>query len=126
MAKNSNWSILVDVEFETKQIQQELKKVQTNFEITADTKQAQKNIEDLGLTFNVANEIFQKSVDIIGDLVGKVATLDASLVEFRKVSDLSGSSLDAYVEKLSIMGKSVARTGKPNWYEPVCTDGKCA
>ena len=25
MAKNSNWSILVDVEFETKQIQQELK-----------------------------------------------------------------------------------------------------
>ena len=109
MAKNSNWSILVDVEFETKQIQQELKKVQTNFEIKADTKQ-----------------VFQKSVDIIGDLIEKVTTLDASLVEFRKVSDLSGSSLDAYVEKLSTMGKSVARTGKPNWYEPVCTDGKCA
>ena len=126
MAKNSNWSILVDVEFETKQIQQELKKVQTNFKIKANTKQAEKNIKDLGLTFNVANEVFQKSVDIIGDLIEKVTTLDASLVEFRKVSDLSGSSLDAYVEKLSTMGKSVARTGKPNWYEPVCTDGKCA
>nr|DAM83517.1 MAG TPA: hypothetical protein [Caudoviricetes sp.] len=39
---------------------------------------------------------------------------------------MSGASLDSYVDKLTKAGQSVARTGKPNRSEPVCTDGKCA
>lgn len=36
----------------------------------------------------------------------------------KKVSDLSGSSLDNYVAKLSEMGTVVARTGKPKRQAP--------
>lgn len=36
----------------------------------------------------------------------------------KKVSDLSGISLDNYVSKLSEMGTAVARTGKPKCQAP--------
>ena len=67
-----------------------------------------------------------KCVDIIEKMTDQVFELDTSLTEFKKVSDLSGSALDSYVDKLSDMGKEVARTGKPNRSEPVCCDGKAA
>lgn len=124
------YSILLDAEFDTKQIQQELDKVKlpTNGfnSLSKSVGRAQESVEDLNLTFNVANDIFQKSIDTIGKLVGEVTNLDSALVEFKKVSDLSGSALDNYVEKLSTMGRSVARTGKPNRSEPGRWDGKPA
>lgn len=43
-------------------------------------------------------------------MIGQYAELDAAVTEFKKVSDLTGQSLDNYVQKLGEMGTSVART----------------
>ena len=70
-------------------------------------------VEKLGLTYQQANAIMSKSVEIIGMMVDSVFSLDDALTSFKKVSDLSGQSLDNYVEKLTQMGLEVGRTGKP-------------
>ena len=114
----SQYSILVDVDFSTSQIQQKLQNAAKNSKINFDVDsgsidQAAKAAENLGLTFQEANLIMSKSLDIITSMVDEVYALDSSLTEFKKVSDLSGASLDNYTNKLSAIGKTVARTGKP-------------
>ena len=114
----SQYSILVDVDFSTSQIQQKLRQAAQNTKINFDVDsgsidQAAKAAENLGLTFQEANLIMSKSLDIITSMVDEVYALDSSLTEFKKVSDLSGASLDNYTSKLSEIGKTVARTGKP-------------
>ena len=114
----SQYSILVDVDFSTSQIQQKLRQAAQNTKINFDVDsgsidQAAKAAENLGLTFQEANLIMSKSLDIITSMVDEVYTLDSSLTEFKKVSDLSGASLENYTNKLSEIGKTVARTGKP-------------
>ena len=118
--KNSNYSILVDVELETSTIKKQLNDASKNVVINFDTKQAVENVNDLtdsvsemGLTYQEANMIMSRSLEIIGSMVSQVFELDTALTEFKKVSDLSGSSLEAYVDKLTEMGSTVARTGKP-------------
>ena len=118
MAKTgNNYSILVDVELDTKTAKQQLQTAFKNSKINLDTKDAVNNINDLNdsmsdasLTFNVANQIFRTCIETIEAMVSQVYELDSALIEFQKVSDLSGTSLDNYVAKLSDMGKSVART----------------
>lgn len=78
--------------------------------INADTSDAQQGIENLSLTYQAANEIFTKTVAIISDMVGQYAQLDRATTEFKKVSNLTGSSLDRYVQKLGKMGQTTART----------------
>lgn len=124
----TNYSILVDVELQTKQAQQQLKNAFKNTKVTIDssdmkdltaqTNKATESVEDLGLTFQQANLIMQKSLDIIASMVEQVYELDGAITEFKKVSDLSGTSLDKYVDKLSKMGSQVARTGKPKRQAP--------
>ena len=114
----SQYSILVDVDFNTSQIQQKLRQAAKNTKINFDVDsgsidQAAKAAENLGLTFQEANLIMSKSLDIITSMVEEVYALDSSLTEFKKVSDLSGASLENYTNKLSEIGKTVARTGKP-------------
>ena len=114
----SQYSILVDVDFSTSQIQQKLRQAAQNTKINFDVDsrgldQAAKSAENLGLTFQEANLIMSRSLDIITSMVEEVYALDSSLTEFKKVSDLSGASLDNYTNKLSAIGKTVARTGKP-------------
>ena len=114
----SQYSILVDVDFSTSQIQQKLRQAAQNTKINFDVDsgsidQAAKAAENLGLTFQEANLIMSKSLDIITSMVDEVYALDSSLTEFKKVSDLSGASLENYTNKLSAIGKTVARTGKP-------------
>ena len=114
----SQYSILVDVDFSTSQIQQKLqnaaKGAKINFDVDSGSiDQAAKSAENLGLTFQEANLIMSKSLDIITSMVDEVYALDTSLTEFKKVSDLSGASLENYTNKLSEIGKTVARTGKP-------------
>ena len=70
-------------------------------------------VEKLGLTYQQANAIMSKSVEIIGMMVDSVFSLDDAMTELKKVSDLSGQSLDDYVDKLTQMGLEVGRTGKP-------------
>ena len=114
----SQYSILVDVDFSTSQIQQKLRQAAQNTKINFDVDsgsidQAAKAAENLGLTFQEANLIMSRSLDIITSMVDEVYALDSSLTEFKKVSDLSGASLENYTNKLSEIGKTVARTGKP-------------
>ena len=126
MAKtNSNYSILVDVELETSTIKKQLDEASKNIKINLDTKNAKQDIEDLSyamedtsLTFQAANEIFSRSIEVISSMVDQVYELDTAFTDFKKVSDLSGSALDDYVTKLSNMGQAVARTGKPKRQAP--------
>ena len=112
------YSILVNVEAQT---QEAIKQVQSAFnkqsiKIGVDVggvEEATKAAENLGLTFQEANLIMSRSLDIITSMVDEVYALDSSLTEFKKVSDLSGASLENYTNKLSAIGKTVARTGKP-------------
>ena len=114
----SQYSILVDVDFSTSQIQQKLRQAAQNTKINFDVDsggidQAAKSAENLGLTFQEANLIMSKSLDIITSMVDEVYALDDSLTQFKRVSSLSGEALENYKEKLSEIGKTVARTGKP-------------
>lgn len=153
---NTNYNILVGVEFAKGEVQKQLDKLSKNLDplnlkVTLDgankaademdkvknstqktkdatdkLKQSTDAYKDSTLSLAVANDVWSKTVDIIGSLVEQVKSLDDSLTEYKKVSDLSGIALDDYVSKLSEMGLQVGRTGKLNQSEPVCTDGKCA
>lgn len=138
----SNYSIIVDAELDLKKIKEQLKEVSSNGvdlkvhgaaqgkkeidDVTKSTRQLNETGQDLELTFNVAHEVFSKFLSVVKDMAGQVYELDDALTEFKKVSDLSGSALDDYVDKLSQLGQEVGRTGKPNRSEPVCCDGKAA
>ena len=138
----SNYSVIVDAELDLKKIKEQLKEVASNGvdlkvhgaaqgkkeidDVTKSTRQLNEAGQDLELTFNVAHEVFSKFLSVVKDMAGQVYELDAALTEFKKVSDLSGSALDDYVDKLSQLGQEVGRTGKPNRSEPVCCDGKAA
>lgn len=67
--------------------------------------------ENLALTFQEANMVMNQSLDIIHSMVDEVMTMDSALTEFKKVSDLSGDSLNQYVNQLQDLGSTVARTG---------------
>ena len=138
----SNYSIVVQAELDLKKIKEQLKEVASNGvdlkvhgaaqgkkeidDVTKSTRQLNEAGQDLELTFNVAHEVFSKFLSVVKDMAGQVYELDAAITEFKKVSDLTGSALDDYVDKLSQLGQEVGRTGKPNRSEPVCCDGKVA
>lgn len=82
-------------------------------ESTDAIKEQADEVEKLGLTYQQANAIMSKSIDIIGMMVESVFELDDAMTSLKKVSDLSGQSLDDYVDKLTQMGLEVGRTGKP-------------
>ena len=138
----SNYSVIVDAELDLKKIKEQLKEIASNGvdlkvhgaaqgkkeidDVTKSTRQLNEAGQDLELTFNVAHEVFSKFLSVVKDMAGQVYELDAAITEFKKVSDLTGSALDDYVDKLSQLGQEVGRTGKPNRSEPVCCDGKAA
>ena len=137
-----NYSVVVQAELDLKKIKEQLKEVASNGvdlkvhgaaqgkkeidDVTKSTRQLNEAGQDLELTFNVAHEVFSKFLSVVKDMAGQVYELDAAITEFKKVSDLTGSALDDYVDKLSQLGQAVGRTGKPNRSEPVCCDGKAA
>ena len=135
MASNNDYSILAKVVLDLNNIQSQLnnaaKKVTFKVDgkgirsVTAEldtmstaTQQASKHAEDLGLTYQQARLIMDKCVDTISSMVEQVYTLNSAMTEFKKVSDLRGSGLEDYVQSLSEMGETVARTGKPHRSEP--------
>lgn len=116
-----NYSILADVELNTKNIQSQLDKVKIKLntnEATDGLKKLDDEAEEVSLTFQAANEIFSNTVQIISSMVEQVYALNEAQIEFQKVSDLSGEALDAYTGKLIQMGGQVARTGKPKCQAP--------
>lgn len=127
---NNNFSIFAKVELDTSTIQKQLDEAKKKAKFELDdknikstskslgelgesVKSSNSNIKDFSLSFQAANEVMSRSIDILTSMVGQVFELDDSLTELKKVSDLSGESLDKYVDKLSKMGTQVARTGKP-------------
>lgn len=141
MGRQSQYSILVDAELNLKDLENQLKGHKYKIDVdSSGVKSGAKNMKaasasakelknagnDLSLTYQVANDVFRRSIQVISSMVEQVRELDSAITDFKKVSDLSGASLDSYVDKLTKAGQSVARTGKPNRSEPVCTDGKCA
>lgn len=122
---NSAWSILVGVELETTKIKSQLQEATKGLKVSVDAKDAVEGIDNLdssikkaSLSFQAANEVFSTTIDIISAMTEQVFELDTALTEFKKVSDLSGTALDNYVDKLSTMGSTVARTGKPKCLTP--------
>lgn len=62
-------------------------------------------------TYMSVTTVFYQGVHAIKSMVNEVKTLDDSLTEFKKVSDLAGDSLDRYVKKAYEAGETVAKTG---------------
>lgn len=56
--------------------------------------------------------IFRKLKSAISDMVETVSSLDSSLVELRKVTDLSDSQLESFTKSAFEVGDAVARTGQ--------------
>ena len=129
--KNTSWNIGVGIEIETStsEIQKKLNEAAKNITLNIDAKGAKeasdginnlsKNMDKASskakkfeLTYQAANMIMEKSVEIISSMVSEVYTMNAAQVELAKVTDLSGESMDEYVSKLTDMGAEVAKTGK--------------
>lgn len=93
---------------------------QANEQISVSADKASKSTKSLGADFvdttlKVAK--FGASTAVIGvfysaiqEAKEAVVDFDAAMIEFNKVSDLSGESLDAYTQKLADMGEEVGRT----------------
>lgn len=136
MARTSNdFYILASVQLDTSNIQSQLtnfakgitinidssKVKETSQELDKTTEATNRTTEatnDLALTYQEASLIMDKCVQIIGSMVEQVFELNSALIEFQKVSDLSGSSLDEYVNTLNSLGDTVGRTGKPKCLTP--------
>ena len=133
------WKINVGVKLDTSKIQSDLNKalqsksttvkVKTDgsmSKLAGETDKLNQSTQDVINTYQVFSQILNKSVEAIKSMASATIELDSAITNFKKVSDLSGQSLDSYVNNLTKVGQSVARTGKPNRSEPVCCDGKAA
>ena len=61
--------------------------------------------------YSIANALIYGTENAIKDMVANVRELDAAQVELKKVTDLSGKSLDKFTEQAYKMSGSVAKTG---------------
>lgn len=129
MGVGGDYTIKVKAELDGKDIQDQLNKLSEKAKVdfgdgakkfgeeTENTTKKVKTLQDIGkLAFNrVAVAVFDKAVsaamNAVSDMVSNVFELDAALTEYRKVSDLSGASLDNFVDKAYEAGATVARTG---------------
>lgn len=85
-----NYSILVDVELQTKNIKSQLNKIakEQKIPVKVDSKDAVKNLNELekaikevGITFQESNLIMSRSIDAIVSMVDQVYELDTALTE---------------------------------------------
>lgn len=63
-------------------------------------------------TYMSVTTVFYQGIRAIRSMVDEVKELDKALTEFKKVSDLSGESLDRYTKKAYEVGEAVAKTGR--------------
>lgn len=85
-----NYSILVDVELQTKNIKSQLNKIakEQKIPVEVDSKDAVKNLNELekaikevGINFQESNLIMSRSIDAIVSMVDQVYELDTALTE---------------------------------------------
>ena len=111
---SSALKIKVGVEIDTSDIQSQLNRQDWNVDLGGSTKGIKGLTaagQQMNLTYQAAHEIFSKSVGAISSMVKQVKEMDSAITEFKKVSDLSGKSLEDYVQGLADAGSTVARTG---------------
>lgn len=63
-------------------------------------------------TYMSVTTVFYQAIRAIKSMINEVEELDKSLTEFKKVSDLSGESLEKYVARAYEAGEVVAKTGR--------------
>lgn len=63
------------------------------------------------LKYSIANFLIYGTQNAIKDMVANVKELNAAQTELKKVSDLSGKSLEDYTSRAYDMGSAVAKTG---------------
>lgn len=68
-------------------------------------------VEESTLSYQEWNVVLNACIDTIKSFAEQTFEMDSALTDFKKVSDLSGDSLDQYVNKLQDLGSTVARTG---------------
>ena len=114
---NSAWKIKVGVELDTSEIDAELQKKSGKRKMDADVSGEERldelrgKVKDVGLEYQQYKIILDKCIDTIKSMAEQTIKLDTAQTELRKVSDLSGKSLDNYTKKLADMGKQVGRSG---------------
>lgn len=109
----TTWKVSVGVDLDVSDIQRQLDQVHGYIDLgdsTSSVNSLTSAGEKMNLTYQAAYSIFSKSVGAISSMVGQVRELDSAITEFKKVSDLTGASLDNYVQQLGEMGSRVART----------------
>lgn len=109
----TTWKVSVGVQLDTSDIQKQLNEIHPNINLDDSTSSINGLTaagERMNLTYQAAYSIFSKSIDAISSMVGQVKELDSAITEFKKVSDLTGASLDNYVKQLGELGSQVART----------------
>lgn len=65
--------------------------------------------------FNTINIIYDKMVNSMKEAIEITNNFNKAMVEFKKVTDTSGLSLDTYTEKLGKLGEATGRTTKFVW-----------
>ena len=60
--------------------------------------------------FNTINMIYDGIINKMSEAIQVTNDFDAAMVEFKKVTDTTGLSLDAYTEKLGQLGEATAST----------------
>lgn len=115
---SSAWKIRVGVELNTDDLQSQLDKASPKLKIDGDSAgaveaadKAKQSVKDVGLEYQQYKIILDKCIDTIKNMAQQTVKLDTAQTEFKKVSDLSGKSLDDYTKKLAKMGQQVGRSG---------------
>lgn len=97
-----------------KNLTKESKKVNTELNnVSKSTKKVGQSFSDIITKvgkFYLATVPIQMVQKVVMETVDVIKDFDNALTEFKKVSDLSGESLDNYTEKLGELGSSVGRT----------------
>lgn len=115
---SSDWKILVGVELDTSSIQSQLSSLTgKGSKVSLNTGDATKGLNAMsssaktaGMTLQEANMIWNGSIGVLKSFASQILEVDASLTEFKKVSDLQGNSLAKYTQKLQTMGKTIGKT----------------
>lgn len=63
------------------------------------------------LKYSIANALIYGAENAFKDMIQNVKELDAAQTELKKVTDLSGKTLDAFTEQAYEVGKATAKTG---------------
>lgn len=74
-------------------------------------KESKSNLEGLASAFNTLSATVNNIKDVFAPFIDSIFRLNEAQIELAKVTDLSGSAMEAYTEKAAELGKEVAKAG---------------